>query len=103
MLHLSDPTSVSSFDVNGHKGTPNVILDENDEGLQLLCEVDSNPVSSVQILFKDEVKNESSDFNYVSFTFSSVSCLDSGDYTCEGSNKIGQSSRRNIQLLVNCK
>jgi hypothetical protein len=94
---------VLAFGVKGHKGMSTVILDENDEGVQLLCEVDSNPISSVKILFEGKFKNESSGVNHVSFTLSSVSCLDSGDYSCDGGNKIGRSSRRNIQLLVNCK
>jgi hypothetical protein len=56
IIFVQDQLSVSLFGVKRQMGTSSVILDENDDGIELVCEVDSNPVSFVKIRFRDEVK-----------------------------------------------
>jgi hypothetical protein len=91
-----------SFLVKGHMGKPSVILDENDEEIQILCEVDSNPTSTIRILFNGNILKTVSATKSSLVLLRSVSCLDSGEYTCEGSNDIGH-SQKSMQLFVNCK
>ncbi|XP_053388680.1 hemicentin-1-like [Mercenaria mercenaria] len=94
--------SVTSFFIQGHQGQINVTVDENEGGIQFTCEVDSNPTSTVKIMLNGALLKERLNTKHISLTHSSVACLDGGAYSCEGNNQYGQSSKKSINLFVNC-
>ncbi|XP_053372874.1 uncharacterized protein LOC123561714 [Mercenaria mercenaria] len=78
-LNIWYKSSITSFFIEGHRGQTHVTVDENDGGIQFTCEVDSNPSSTVKILFDGKILKQRSNTKQISLTHSSVACLHGGE------------------------
>ena len=79
-------------------------MNENDN-LQFVCIIDSNPNASVEIAFEDKVIYRQNNSNSVHYSYKAASCLDAGVYTCTARNRyyLGISSMAKMKLFVKCK
>lgn len=68
------------------------------------CNADSNPGSTLSLIYKEAVIHTKANIKSANFTISSARCTESGKYTCEGFNMYNvRNSSEHLILNINCK
>jgi hypothetical protein len=103
LIDLADPSRILQFRVTGdEKKRKHFEVTEN-ETIHFICSVDSNPVSSISLSFKEQElwRNVTKGLIY---THRVESCFDDGVYTCSAHNKYNNKpSMEELTLRVRCK
>ncbi|XP_060594068.1 uncharacterized protein LOC132748462 isoform X2 [Ruditapes philippinarum] len=102
-LNVVYKTTVTSLYVKGKHGLDPVTLRENDS-LELVCQTESNPKSSITIYFKDVILISQSNVNTLTYSKATASCSNDGIYTCVGRNIHNEKdpSRNHLTLHILC-
>lgn len=72
--------------------------------VHFVCDVDSNPSSTVEIGLNNTILSSKSNTRTLDYLIHSVNCNDTGTYVCTGNNTYiaGHQAKRNNTLFVNC-
>jgi hypothetical protein len=104
LYYYADKSQILQFSVTGvDQRRTHFEVSANKTAL-FTCSVDSNPLSSIAISFKQRelVRNEST--KSLSYTHRVNSCFDGGVYQCTAYNKYNiKPSSKYVTLLVRCK
>lgn len=100
---IIDGASVKRFVVIGYEQDEHVIIKESNK-ITLTCEIDSNPESTVKIITPNGTEMISTGTNVFEYNHFTRSCVDSGTYTCYGSNdyNYGHPGLAKLTLFVKC-
>jgi hypothetical protein len=102
-IYFADPSIILQFSVTDvEKKKEHFEVTEN-ETIHLICSVDSNPVSSTSLLFKEQELWRYGSKGLI-YTHKVESCFDDGVYTCLAHNKYNHKpSMEELTLRVRCK
>jgi hypothetical protein len=102
-IYFADPSRILQFSVTDvEKKREHFEVTEN-ETIHLICSVDSNPVSSTSLLFKEQELWRYGSKGLI-YTHKVESCFDAGVYTCFTHNKYNKKpSMEELTLRVRCK
>jgi hypothetical protein len=102
-IHFTDPSRILQFSVTGVEKKDTYFEVIENETVHFICSVDSNPVSSLSLSFKEQElwRNVSKGLIY---THRVESCFDDGVYKCLAHNKYNNKpSVEELTLRVRCK
>ena len=99
---IADPSSITSLTLNSDSNSSVVTVDEL-TAVTLRCDVDSNPLSTINLLNNSLTLLQVTNSKQAEYTWNETGCQDTGIYTCEATNEVKSAVNQRVQLVVLCE